>query len=235
MKNKNDFYDWFNQIKSKIGIRSLSFTKIFDYLDKQPDPIIIVETGCLRIKDNFLGDGQSTLLFDKYIQSRGNGSKVFTVDVDPVATNTCKKIVSDNVDIFTGDSVKYLSDLSNKFYEKKINVSMFFLDSYDVEWINPGESAEHHLKEIKCIENLLNEKTIVVVDDAPIMCPLTQTESQENSLEVIKQSPAPQPFIGGKGSLVHKYALSVGAKLYFSHYQTAWNDFKKNKEKKEFK
>ena len=153
MKNKNDFYDWFNQIKSKIGIRSLSFTKIFDYLDKQPDPIIIVETGCLRIKDNFLGDGQSTLLFDKYIQSRGNGSKVFTVDVDPVATNTCKKIVSDNVDIFTGDSVKYLSDLSNKFYEKKINVSMFFLDSYDVEWINPGESAEHHLKEIKCIEN----------------------------------------------------------------------------------
>ncbi len=62
----------------------------------------------MRVKDNFLGDGQSTLLFDKYIQSRGNGSKVFTVDIDPVAINICKNLVSDNVDVFTGDSVKYL-------------------------------------------------------------------------------------------------------------------------------
>ena len=211
MKNKNDFYDWFNQIKSKIGVRSLSFTKIFDYLDKQLDPIIIVETGCLRIKDNFLGDGQSTLLFDKYVQSRGNRSKGFTVDIDPAATNTCKSIVSDNVDISTGDSIKYLRNLSKKFNEKKINVSMFFLDSYDVDWINPGKSSEHHLKEIESVESLLNENIIVVVDDAPIMCPLSQIVGRENDLEVIKQSPAPKPFRGGKGSLVHKYADSGGA------------------------
>jgi len=108
---------------NKLGIRSLSFTNIFNYLDKQPDPVIIIETGCLRAKDNFLGDGQSTLLFDKYTQSRGNGSKVFTVDIDPAAINICKSLVS--------DSVKYLDDLTKKFYEEKINVSMFFLDSCD--------------------------------------------------------------------------------------------------------
>jgi cephalosporin hydroxylase len=228
MKNKNDFYNWFDKINNKLGIRSLSFTKIFNYLDKLPDPIIIIETGCLRAKDNFLGDGQSTLLFDKYTQSRGNGSKVFTVDIDPVATNICKSLVSDNVDIFTGDSVKYLIDLTKKFYEEKINVSMFFLDSCDVEWIDPGESSSHHLKEIECVKSLLNEKTIVVVDDSPIMCLLSQVEGQENNLEVIEQPPATKPFIGGKGSLVHKYAASMGAKLYFSHYQSAWVGFKTN-------
>ncbi len=225
MKNKNDFYNWFDQIKNKLGIRSLSFTKIFNYLDKLPNPIIIIETGCLRIKDNFSGDGQSTLLFDKYTQSRGNGSKVFTVDIDPAATNICKSLVSDNVDIFTGDSVKYLNDLTKKFHEEKINVSMFFLDSCDVEWIDPGESSAHHLKEIKCVKSLLNEKTIVVVDDAPIICHLSQVEGQEDKLKLI---PTLEPYIGGKGALVNKYAISMGAKLYFSHYQSAWVGFKTN-------
>ena len=225
MKNKNDFYNWFDQIKNKLGIRLLAFTKIFNYLDKLPDPIIIIETGCLRIKDNFTGDGQSTLLFDKYTQSRGNGSKVFTVDIDPVATNICKSLVSDNVDIFTGDSVKYLNDLTKKFHEEKINVSMFFLDSCDVEWIDPGESSAHHLKEIECVKSLLNEKTIVVVDDSPILGLLSQVEGQEDKLELIS---AIGPYIGGKGALVHKYAVSRGAKLYFSHYQSAWTGFKTN-------
>ena len=74
--SKNNFYQWFDEIFPKLGVRKDSFRKIFNYLDKLPDPIIIVETGCLRIKDNFIGDGQSTLLFDKYTQSRGEGSKV---------------------------------------------------------------------------------------------------------------------------------------------------------------
>ena len=64
-----------------------------------PDPIIIVETGCLRIKDNFEGDGQSTLLFDVYTQFRGKGSKVYTVDINPIATKNCSEVVSKNVNI----------------------------------------------------------------------------------------------------------------------------------------
>jgi len=35
------------------------------------------------------------------------------------------------------------------------------------------------------------------------------------------------PSIGGKGFLVHEYAVHVGAKIIFSHYQTAWKDFNK--------
>ena len=62
---KKSFYKFFDEVSSKLGVRKYSFSKIFNYLDNLPDPIIIVETGCLRIKNNFSGDGQSTLLFDK--------------------------------------------------------------------------------------------------------------------------------------------------------------------------
>ena len=52
MTNKK-FYKFFEDIKDKLGIRKTSFTKIFEYLDSIDGPINIVETGCLRIKDNF--------------------------------------------------------------------------------------------------------------------------------------------------------------------------------------
>ena len=118
MKN-NSFSKYFDQIAPRLGVRKISFRKIFDYLDKLLDPIIIVETGCLRIKDNFEGDGQSTLLFDYYTKFRGKGSKVYTVDIDPEATKNCSEMVSKNVDITTADSVGYLNKLSKKFYDEK--------------------------------------------------------------------------------------------------------------------
>ena len=96
MNNNLDFYKWLETIASKLGNREISFRKIFKYLDSQPNPIIIVETGCLRVKDNFL-DGQSTLLFDKYTLSRGEKSKVYTVDINPDSTKVCKQAVSNNV------------------------------------------------------------------------------------------------------------------------------------------
>ena len=54
MNNNLNFYRWFATIATKLGNREISFRKIFKYLDAQPTPIIIVETGCLRVQDNFL-------------------------------------------------------------------------------------------------------------------------------------------------------------------------------------
>ena len=133
MSTNFDFYKWFNNIATNLNDREISFRKIFKYLDSLPDPIIIVETGCLRDKDNFI-DGQSTLLFDKYTLARGNESKVYTVDINPHSTNVCKKVVSNNVEITTGHSVKYLSNLVKEFSINKKKVSMFYLDSFDVDW-----------------------------------------------------------------------------------------------------
>ena len=127
MNNNLDFYKWFETIASKLGNREISCRKIFKYLDAQPTPIIIVETGCLRKANNFL-DGQSTLLFDKYTLSRGEKSKVYTVDINPKCTKACQQVVSKNVEIITDDSVHYLSNLSHKFFMfyPNTNVAFFF-------------------------------------------------------------------------------------------------------------
>ena len=142
------------------------------YLDNIKGPINIVETGCLRIKDNFKGDGQSTLLFDKYTQFRGDKSKVYTVDINPKATEVCKSVVSDNVEIHTGDSVKYLIELLPKLKKAEQKISLFYLDSFDVDWQSSDRSAAHHLKEITAIINYITEETLIVVDDAPILAPM---------------------------------------------------------------
>ena len=224
MSIDSDFYKWFENIAPKLDQREISFRKIFKYLDSLPTPIIIVETGCLRVKDNFL-DGQSTLLFDKYTLSRGEQSKVYTVDINPNSTKVCKQVVSNNVEITTDDSVRYLNNLTSNFLGNKTKVSMFYLDSFDVDWRYTYPSAAHHLKELTSIMRLLNNDTLIVVDDSPAFGNLTQTENESNPTWKILNSPAPS--IGGKGFLVHEYAKHVGAKLFFSHYQTAWKNFNK--------
>ncbi len=220
MNDKLDFYKWFDGIAKKLENREVAFRKIFKYLDSQPTPILIVETGCLRIKDNFL-DGQSTLLFDKYTLSRGEGSKVYTVDINQNSTKICKQTVSSNVEITTSDSVRYLSSLSKKIWIDKKKISLFYLDSFDVDWKYPYPSAAHHLKELTAISKILQKETLVVVDDAPAVGNLIH---DKNMWTVLK---SPPPVIGGKGFLVHEYAEDVGAKVVFSNYQTAWNDFNK--------
>jgi len=225
MSKSEDFYKWFETVAPKLGNREISFRKIFKYLDNQPSPIIIVETGCLRKVDNFL-DGQSTLLFDKYTLSRGEESKVYTVDINPDSTKVCKQVVSNNVEISTEDSVKHLNFLSNSFLKKKTKVSMFYLDSFDLDWRYPFPSAAHHLKELAAITKIIDSKTLVVVDDSPANANVTYVENHHENWKII-QSPAPPPTIGGKGFLVHEYATRVGAELVFSHYQAAWKGFNK--------
>ncbi len=211
MSESSDFYKWFNNISLKLGAREISFKKIFKYLDSLPNPIIIVETGCLRKKDNFL-DGQSTLLFDKYTLSRGENSKIYTVDISPESTKICKEVVSKNVEITTNDSVRYLNNLSKNFLKNKTRVSMFYLDSFDVDWRYPYPSAAHHLKELVAINKIIDENTLVVVDDSPAVGNLTQNENQPDQPWKILSSPSPLPTIGGKGFLVHEYDLiNVGA------------------------
>ena len=222
--DNSEFYKWFDSISSKLEVRKNSFNQIFKYLDNMPDPIIIVETGCLRIKNNY-SDGQSTLLFDKYTQFRGKSSKVYTVDIDANATKVCSQNVSDNVSITTGDSVKYLNNLSKEFVKNNTNVALFYLDSFDCDWKSPEQSAQHHLKELVSIKKILNEQTLVVVDDSPIIGYLQQSKDKKDTLELIKPGLVPGPTISGKGGLVHEYAVHTGAKILFSNYQTGWIGF----------
>ena len=217
------FYKWFDKLAPKLQIRKEAFYKIFKYLDSMPDPIIIVETGCLRIKDNYL-DGQSTHLFDKYTQLRDKNSKVFTMDIDPKATKVCSENVSKNVLIHTGDSVEHLKKLTKEFILNKINVSLFYLDSFDCNCKDLKQSSEHHLKEFQSIQKILKKDTLLVVDDSPIVGYFQQT-GLKNNFNLINPGLVPAPTISGKGGLVHQHAIRSGAKMLFSNYQTGWIGF----------
>ena len=152
------------------------------------------------------------------------GNKI-KIPINPNSTKVCKQVVSNNVEITTDDSVRYLNNLTSNFLENKTKVSMFYLDSFDVDWRYPYPASAHHLKEFTAINRLLHEDTLVVVDDAPAYANLTQNnKSSASSWEILS---SPPPTVGGKGALIHEYAMLSGAKLVFSHYQTAWNNFNK--------
>ena len=142
------------------------------------------------------------MLFDKYTQFRGEKSKVYTVDINPKATEVCKSVVSDNVEIHTGDSVKYLVELLPKLKKEEQKISLFYLDSFDVDWQSSDRSAAHHLKEITAIINYISEETLIVIDDAPILAPM---KIEDEKMSLLTEHPAPKPFIGGKGYLAVSY------------------------------
>ncbi len=76
MPINSKFWNYFDQIASpKLAVREKTFRKIFNHLDKFDEPIIIVETGCARLENNWSGDGQSTIMFDKYINFRDQNSQ----------------------------------------------------------------------------------------------------------------------------------------------------------------
>jgi hypothetical protein len=98
MNQRNEFWTFFdNEASPKLALREKTFRKIFQYLDTCDGPISIIETGCARVEGNWEGDGQSTVLFDKYITFRDPVSECHTVDINQKSVSICKKLVSDRV------------------------------------------------------------------------------------------------------------------------------------------
>lgn len=214
-----EFWTWFEQeAEPNLANRAVSFRKIFEYLDQFDTPVTIVETGCLRQIGNFAGDGQSTLLFDRYVTARGDRSHVYTVDLDPAATTACKSVVSSNVTVHTGDSVKYLNQLAEQFISNNTQVTLLYLDSYDVDWQYWFPSAAHHLKELAVAQRFINHDTLVVVDDCGLNTTVLVTDSGMNMMQS-------HTTIGGKGRLVAELAGQLGIQPLFTYYQVGWTGF----------
>jgi hypothetical protein len=208
------FWQFFNsEAKPKLAARAETFEKMFTYLDQFDRPVGIIETGCIRQKDNWAGDGGSTLLFDAYAEHHA-GSIVYTVDLDAKATAVCQSLVSARVKVQTGDSVAFLKTLADAPPPDMPCLDLLYLDSYDVNFDNPKPSAIHHLKELVAVSPLLRPETLVVVDDSP----MTVIGHSDNG----KFSMVSAPRIGGKGKYVAEYAEQIGAVNYFSNYQCGW-------------
>ncbi|MBU3539426.1 hypothetical protein [Polynucleobacter sp. UK-Gri1-W3] len=220
MKN-NEFWVFFDSIAApQLAHREKTFRKIFEYLDSIHGPLVIVETGCARLANNWAGDGQSTVMFDKYITTRDTESVCFTVDINPQSVSACKNLVSKRVSVNQDDSVHYLTGLNRHFTAENKTINFLYLDSFDLDMQYWFPSAAHHLKEMLAIFPCVDEKTLVVVDDCPLNVNFLPGENQQVSFLT-------SPEIGGKGRLVAEFASAAEATLLFAEYQAGWVGFNK--------
>ena len=84
-----------------------------------------------------------------------------SVDIDPKACSTAREfIVSKQFSVSCSDSVAWL-----KQQQDLDQVDLFYLDSYDVNWDDDTDSANHHLKEFLAIESFIKPGTVVALDD----------------------------------------------------------------------
>jgi hypothetical protein len=219
MTSQSAFWSYFNDTAAdKLWYREKTFRKTFEHLDRISGPVCIVETGCARLADNWGGDGQSTVMFDKYISARDDGSTCYSVDISPESVAACRAIVSDRVQLHQDDSVRFLTQLNADFCREGKTIDCLYLDSFDLDLVYWQPSAVHHLKELCAAIRCLRKDTLVVVDD----CPLAADIASMDGGKVVFSAP---PTPGGKGRLVAEYARSAGAKLEFAQYQAGWTGF----------
>ena len=134
-------------------VKAMQF--IWDYLVSLGKPIVIVETGCVRLEDNWSGDGQSTRLWDWMVSELGG--MLTSIDIDPRAIDTAIRLAPHCHGI-VGDSLEVLQDLRNKKH-----IDLLFLDSMDLD--GTLKPATHHLLELSKCWDELKPGAIIAVDD----------------------------------------------------------------------
>ncbi len=145
--------------KDKLCKRFNTFYKAFEMLsEKNNYSYRIVETGCIREENNWVGDGCSTFLFDNFAQKFN--CEVISVDNDKTHCELAKKLTK-NVNAYCEDSVKLLYNL----YEIKNGIDLLYLDSRDLCEKNPHPSALHHLNELAVSLKNLKKGSLVLTDD----------------------------------------------------------------------
>ena len=139
------------------------FRTIFESLENLNLPEYhIIETGCARWNQNWKGEGQFTLIADEFVNYyKGH---LYSVNINPNDVNAARSYVSEQATIELDDSVNFLKNF--KDIEK---ISLFYLDSMDLEWGNPTPSEEHHIKEFCTIFSRRSSANFyIAIDDCNI-------------------------------------------------------------------
>jgi len=203
-----EFWNFFEgEAAPRLALRTNTFRKMFEHLDRQGRPVAIIETGCARVKDDWSGEGQSTRLFDKYIHCHAEASRLYSVDINKAATDYARTFVGPRTVLTTDDSVKYLAGLTADFLAAGRTADLIYLDAYDLDWHYWYPSAAHHLMELCSVLRILRKDTLVVVDDCANTASFVRSSNGINFI-----SP---PIIGGKGRMVAEYAARAGTTSTF--------------------
>lgn len=167
--------------------------------------IFIVETGCAA------HGTKSTLLFDKFVNIFGGN--VLSVDLNKHSVDFTNRETSNKTTVVHSDSLKLLPTITKP-------IDFLYLDSYDVDFLNPKPSAEHHLKEFNCVRHLLHKDTIILIDDTPISPEWLDNGTYSPIYYKFKESF--DANMCGKGSLVNLELEKMNAIKLMHQYQVLW-------------
>lgn len=153
--------DWFSEkYLPLLGRRFWSF-KVALNLFKQLGGNHILETGCIRVIDDWAA-GMSTLIFAEFASKEG---AVFdTIEISPENIEISKKVTAPYekfVVYHLGDSIKVLKEWSHP-------IDLLFLDSQDTDPNDEKiarQSQVHQLGELTLAYPNLTQNALVLLDD----------------------------------------------------------------------
>lgn len=166
-----------------------AFSKISEHLDGLGCPVIIVETGCVRQRNNWLGDGQSTLIWD-WLVTR-NGGLLTSIDIDEAACQVAMSL-TENCRAIVGDAVQELAGIP--YME---HVDFLYLDSLD--WDGTMRSPMHHVEELGSCWDRLRPGCWIAVDDC-----FEPTRGKGQEINRVLQSVGINPIYTGKVTIWEK-------------------------------
>jgi hypothetical protein len=153
--------DWFSKkYLPLLGRRFWTF-KVALNLFKQLKMVTIVETGCIRKKEDW-DAGYSTMLWAEY--AFNEGATVHSIDISPdniLLAGQCLGKYKAYVDFKCGDSVAELK-------KWKGLIDLLYLDSVDCDPKDEKialKAQKHQLEEIKTALPLIPQNGIVLLDD----------------------------------------------------------------------
>jgi hypothetical protein len=154
------------------------------------NPSLIVETGTSAYGTD------SSRLFDSYITRFGG--RFYSVDINPLASRRLTFQHSRNSHFVVSDSLIFLENFQLEITDSKID--LVYLDSWDVDWSNPNESAIHGYNEYLRIKDRLKSGSVLVIDDTPRTIDWIPPEFFEVAQEFLKVN----GVLPGKGALILK-------------------------------
>lgn len=181
------------------------YKALSELLKQKKEKYVFVETGCSA------HGTKSTLLWDIFVQTF-NG-KVMSVDLNKNAVNETNKLTSQHTNVVCSNSLNFLPTIQDK-------IDFLYLDSYDVDFLNPVLSAKHHLEEFNKIKHLLHKGSIVLIDDTPVSPEWLDNGKYSPFYSKLKTQFNPK--MTGKGSLVNKELEKMGATKILHQYQVLW-------------
>lgn len=181
------------------------YQSLLELIKNDKQKYFFVETGCSA------HGTKSTLLWDKFVNIFDG--IVYSVDLNQNAVNITQRQVSKKTNVFCMNSLDLLPQIDEQ-------VDFLYLDSYDVDFLDPKPSAEHHLKEFNLIKHLLKPGSVVLIDDTPCSPEWLDGGLKSPIYEKLKKQF--DPNMCGKGSLVNLELEKMGAKKIMHQYQTLW-------------